>query len=113
MGSVVPGCQIRAAFGVWQGKKALIHSYRTSHSYPPAARSNQATAGVLFVMQGSGGVRAGQWSRGLCLGEGLATGSILPLVAYAQARGHGVRGVPCCVLRGYWHVVMLAAMSVS
>ena len=45
---------------------------------------------LLVLVQGSGVVRAGVWSRRLLINEGLAAGSQVPLIEEAQARGWGV-----------------------
>eukprot|EP00761_Pharyngomonas_kirbyi_P009231 gb/GECH01009247.1/.p1 GENE.gb/GECH01009247.1/~~gb/GECH01009247.1/.p1 ORF type:complete len:312 (+),score=72.24 gb/GECH01009247.1/:1-936(+) len=41
---------------------------------------------VLIILQGKGPVRAGQWSRSLCVNDSLETGSILPYLREAQHR---------------------------
>lgn len=45
---------------------------------------------LTLLIQGSGAVRAGQWSRALCLNEGLEIGSILPYLEQAKQRNWGV-----------------------
>ncbi|KAA6391619.1 MAG: putative argonaute binding protein [Streblomastix strix] len=47
---------------------------------------------VMFLVQGSGAVRPGQWARALCINDSLETGSILPQLQMCQERGWG-----CCV----------------
>eukprot|EP01094_Clydonella_sp_ATCC50884_P023062 TRINITY_DN5431_c0_g2_i3.p1 TRINITY_DN5431_c0_g2~~TRINITY_DN5431_c0_g2_i3.p1 ORF type:complete len:274 (-),score=80.16 TRINITY_DN5431_c0_g2_i3:273-1094(-) len=42
---------------------------------------------LLLIIQGSGAVRAGQWARALCINDSLNTGSILPYLKEAHARG--------------------------
>ncbi len=45
---------------------------------------------VVVLIQGSGAVRPGQWSRALCLNEGLEVGSILPYLEQARQRNWAV-----------------------
>jgi len=50
-----------------------------------------STADKVFILiQGSGGVRAGQWSRSLCRNETLKEGSILPHVMEASRQGYSL-----------------------
>ncbi len=44
----------------------------------------------LLIIQGSGGVRAGIWSRKVCINEGLSLGSMLPYVEKAINNGLSV-----------------------
>ncbi|KAL6046977.1 cotranscriptional regulator FAM172A-like [Balamuthia mandrillaris] len=44
---------------------------------------------ILFIC-GMGPARAGQWSRKLCLGDSLQTGSLLPYLERAKNEGYGV-----------------------
>ena len=38
---------------------------------------------ALVLIQGAGAVRAGIWSRSVCVNESLETGSVLPFLVYA------------------------------
>eukprot|EP00770_Monocercomonoides_exilis_P007643 MONOS_7604.1-p1 / transcript=MONOS_7604.1 / gene=MONOS_7604 / organism=Monocercomonoides_exilis_PA203 / gene_product=GM26026 / transcript_product=GM26026 / location=Mono_scaffold00264:11852-13167(-) / protein_length=264 / sequence_SO=supercontig / SO=protein_coding / is_pseudo=false len=44
---------------------------------------------VVYVIQGSGAVRPGQWSRALCINESLDEGSIFPYLQDFEKRGWG------------------------
>jgi hypothetical protein len=55
------------------------------------ASANAGTADTLLVLvQGSGAVRPGQWARALCTNDSLRTGSVLPYLEEARARGWGI-----------------------
>ena len=55
------------------------------------ASPDLSTADKVFILiQGSGGVRAGQWSRSLCRNETLKEGSILPHVVEATRQGYAL-----------------------
>eukprot|EP00271_Cylindrocystis_brebissonii_P006506 TRINITY_DN19283_c0_g2_i1.p1 TRINITY_DN19283_c0_g2~~TRINITY_DN19283_c0_g2_i1.p1 ORF type:complete len:677 (+),score=136.41 TRINITY_DN19283_c0_g2_i1:33-2033(+) len=45
---------------------------------------------VLMLLCGTGRVAAGQWARKLCINESLYTGSVIPFLEWAHARGIGV-----------------------
>ncbi len=45
---------------------------------------------LMIIIQGSGGVRAGQWSRSLCMNRNLQEGSQLEYIERAQQQGYGV-----------------------
>ncbi|XP_063602530.1 cotranscriptional regulator ARB2A homolog [Penaeus indicus] len=45
---------------------------------------------VLVLIQGSGAVRAGQWSRKLTINEGIEAGTQIPYMQLAQRDGYGV-----------------------
>jgi len=45
---------------------------------------------LMLLIQGSGAVRAGQWARALCINDTLKSGSILPYLQKAIAKGFAV-----------------------
>ncbi|XP_068622505.1 FAM172 family protein homolog CG10038 [Battus philenor] len=45
---------------------------------------------LVILIQGSGAVRAGQWSRALIINEGLDIGSQIPYIKKALGKGYGV-----------------------
>jgi hypothetical protein len=45
---------------------------------------------LMFIVQGSGAVRAGQWARSLCLNDKLSTGAILEYIKQAKSEGYGI-----------------------
>lgn len=51
-------------------------------------KNSEKTA--LVLIQGSGAVRAGIWSRGVCIGSGLKLGSMMPQVDWALANNYSV-----------------------
>eukprot|EP00741_Cyanophora_paradoxa_P008169 tig00001265_g7906.t1 len=47
-------------------------------------------AKLLFIQQGTGAVRAGQWARALCINDSLKTGTIFPYIEQAVAQGYSL-----------------------
>lgn len=45
---------------------------------------------LMLIVQGSGGVRAGQWARSLCINQTLHHGTILPYMHRAKERGYAM-----------------------
>ena len=45
---------------------------------------------ALVLIQGSGEVRAGIWTRSVCINEGLKTGSMLPMIDLCKKKGIAV-----------------------
>ena len=42
------------------------------------------------MIQGTGNVRAGQWSRSVCINENMYRGSMLPQIEWARANNIGI-----------------------